>query len=197
MQNSEALSTPWFCLPVEGQLPGSYLPSLRGSLWSLKARPTMLHLGYKWALHFSDRVWPLLHLFFHLLSLLRSRPEPCLGPCLAWRADTAFSLWISRGRALPTALPWLLSFPSAALLLLSQTSTLKGPGHFLHHPSGPGEPPRAKMISPPPLKGPCPSFTPYHMLPWIIAGCFCLRAWLALRAEIRSYSSLYPPRCLA
>lgn len=111
--------------------------------------------------------------------------------------DTAFSLWISRGRALPTALPWLLSFPSAALLLLSQTSILKGPGHFLHHPSGPGEPPQAKMISPPPLKGPCPSFTPYHMLPWIIAGCFCLRAWLALRAEIRSYSSLYPPRCLA
>lgn len=86
MQNSEALFTPWFCLPVEGQLPGSYLPSLRGSLWSHKARPTMLHLGYKWALYFSDRVSD--HYFFCLsiYSLCWGAGQR-LALCPAWRGE--------------------------------------------------------------------------------------------------------------
>lgn len=110
---------------------------------------------------------------------------------------TAFSLWISRGRALPTDLP---CFSPSPLLLCScylKPAFSKDQVIFYTIPAALENHPRPKMISPPPLKGPCPSFTPYHMLPWIIAGCFCLRAWLALRAEIRSYSSLYPPRCLA
>lgn len=101
--------------------------------------------------------------------------------------DTAFSL-----RHSPSL---LLSAPSAALLLLSQTSVLKGPGHFLQSQRPWRTTPGQNDLPPP--KGSCPSFTSYHMLPPIIAWCFCLRAWLALRAEIRSYSSLYPPRCLA
>lgn len=101
-------------------------PSLRGSLWSHKARPTVLYLGYKWALH---------------LSFLVPHYLICLSICpLCWEAGQSLALrpaWHGEQRhcLLPVekrhSPSLLLSAPSAALLLLSQTSVLKGPGHFL------------------------------------------------------------------
>lgn len=115
---------------------------------------------------------------------------------MALPGQTTYTVW---GHF--TLLP-LSAVLSPSFLACLKPSILQGPGHLPYSPWTPLQWPQAKTISPisKTLELTFPMPLIYH-LSYAALHClfsiFCLRAWLAFRAEIISYSSLYPPHCLA
>lgn len=187
---------PRFYLCVEVWLPGSYLLGRCVSFQSHKARPTVWHLGCERALHFSfwvllllSSVCPSVHLYWGI--------GQSLALCPAWHGEQSCCFLSGDKQHSPIL---LLSVPSVDLLLSSYLKPAFPQGQVIFYtvPEALENHPRPKRSLPSSERFPVSLI--YHLSYAALNhlfGAFCLRAWLALRAEIISYSSLYPPHCLA